>query len=165
MKPDNKELTSTFRQIGVLNTPHHKKKGIPIQGIQDLSCRGSAQVFEEFIPGLRDIEGFSHIVLVYAFHESVGFDLEVIPYKDTKKHGVFATRAPRRPNPIGISVVKLIRVNGGTIEFAGADMLDGTPLLDIKPFLWDLYRDIEYHSGWTRGGFGSGEVTRSDDRF
>jgi len=155
----------TFKPIGVIRTPYREKRGIPIQGLLDVSSRGTVEIKKEFEPGLKDLQGFSHICLVYLFHKSAGYKLEVVPYLDTGTRGVFATRAPRRPNPIGVTVVELLSLDGNRIEFAGADMLDGTPLLDIKPFLWDLYKDIDYRGGWTGGRFGSGDALKSDERF
>lgn len=155
----------SFEPIGVIRTQYREKHGIPIQGLLDTSSLGTVEMKREFVPGLKDLDGFSHVCLVYVFHESIGFKLEVTPYMDTETRGVFATRAPRRPNPIGLTVVELLKLEGERIEFAGADMLDGTPLLDIKPFLWDLYKKIDYTGGWTGGRFGSEKIVKSDERF
>jgi tRNA (adenine37-N6)-methyltransferase len=127
--------------------------------------RGTVVIDEQFRDGLRDLNGFSRIILIYAFHRSHGYELEVIPFLDTVPHGIFATRAPRRPNAIGLSMVKLISVNDRELVIEGVDVVDGTPLLDIKPYV----PAFDCHPYETAGWFavnGDRIVTmRADNRF
>ena len=120
--------------IGVIRTPHTDVKNMPIQPIAAEGIKGYIELLPEFIPGLKDLEGFSHITLVYRFHKINGFDLVTIPFMDDEAHGIFACKAPKRPNAIGISTVKLIGIETNIIHIEQVDMLDGTPLIDIKPF-------------------------------
>lgn len=134
--------------IGVIHTPIVETKNAPIQSSRS-DLDGTAEVFSEYLDGLEGIEGFSHIYLLYAFHQSeVGECLRFKPFLDDMVHGVFATRYPCRPNPIGFSVVQLITREGNLLHFKGADMLDGTPLLDIKPYIpeFDIF-SVE-KTGW-----------------
>ena len=124
----------TFKQIGTIHSPYKEKRGVPIQGIFDPESKGRVDIFREFEPGLRDIEGFSHLILLYVFDRSQGYDLICKPYLEDIDHGVFATRAPKRPNPIGLSVVRLEKREGPVLYIAEVDILDETPLLDLKPF-------------------------------
>ncbi|HDL86432.1 MAG TPA: tRNA (N6-threonylcarbamoyladenosine(37)-N6)-methyltransferase TrmO, partial [Candidatus Acetothermia bacterium] len=115
--------------------------------------------------GLKDLDGFSHVILIYHFHRSSGYDLLIAPFMDTAQRGVFATRAPRRPNPVGLSVVNLIKIEGAILHVRNIDILDGTPLLDIKPYV----PDFDYHRvtrfGWLEQVPGRVRRERSDDRF
>ena len=108
---------------------------------------GTLEVLEEFVPGLRDIEGFSHLYVIWAFHRADGFDLVAAPPCDDRTHGVFATRSPRRPNPIGLTVVELLERRGASLRVRGVDMLDGTPVLDLKPYLSSVPED-RLRRGW-----------------
>lgn len=119
--------------IGIIRTPHKNLEGMPIQPSGAQGILGTVEVEESFREGLLDLDGFSHIYLLYFFHLSKSFNLVVKPFLDNTPHGVFATRAPKRPNPIGISVVSLLGVDDRTLRVEGVDMADGTPLLDIKP--------------------------------
>jgi tRNA-Thr(GGU) m(6)t(6)A37 methyltransferase TsaA len=138
---------------------------MPIQPAGAAGVRGTIVIDEKFRAGLRDLDGFSRIILIYAFHRSQGYELEVIPFLDTVPHGIFATRAPRRPNAIGISIVQLISVNDSELVIEGVDVVDGTPLLDIKPYV----PEFDCHPGEKPGWFaGCGERVRSeraDERF
>lgn len=120
--------------IGVIRTPHTDIKNMPIQPIAAEGIKGYIELLPEYAAGLKDLEGFSHITLVYRFHKIEGFELEVIPFMDTEKRGIFSCKAPKRPNAIGISTVKLVAIKGNIIHIEQVDMLDGTPLIDIKPF-------------------------------
>ncbi len=155
----------TFHPIGVIRTPHHAKDGVPIQGVFAPEIRGSVEVFPEYEQGLTDIEGFSHLILLYAFHQSESFELMVKPYMDDHLHGVFSVRAPNRPNSIGLSIVRLIEREGARLIIAEVDMLDETPLLDIKPYVpqFDVRKDAR--SGWMEESFRQGFRKISDDRF
>jgi tRNA-Thr(GGU) m(6)t(6)A37 methyltransferase TsaA len=124
------------------------------------------EIYPEFAEGLADIEGFSHLLLVYHLHLSEGYKLKVIPFADTVERGLFATRAPRRPNAIGVSVVKLERIEGNNLHIRGIDMVDGTPLLDIKPCVPHLYPSPdEVKIGWLDGKVDRMGRLRSDKRF
>jgi tRNA-Thr(GGU) m(6)t(6)A37 methyltransferase TsaA len=123
-----------FVPIGIVRSPHTNPATTPIQPVFAGGCRGNAEIFPEFAEGLRDLEGFSHIYLIYHLHQATPAKLLVKPFLQDVEHGVFATRAPCRPNPIGLSIVKLERREGNILYLDSLDVLDGTPLLDIKPY-------------------------------
>jgi tRNA-Thr(GGU) m(6)t(6)A37 methyltransferase TsaA len=125
----------TFRPIGFVRTPYKETKQIPKGLGVKHDAEGVLELLPEFEPGLLDIEGFSHLFVLWVFDRSEGFDLVGKPPIDTREHGVFATRSPRRPNPIGLTVVELLHRNGPRLHVRGVDMLDETPILDIKPYL------------------------------
>ncbi len=133
--------------IGVIHSPFTEKSSTPIQPSRSQAL-GLVEVDPEYVEGLLDIEEFSHIILLYAFHQSSGYSLRVEPFLDDREHGLFATRYPCRPNPLGLSVVRLVSRQGNTLTIQGVDVLDGTPLLDIKPYVpdFDLQRDVK--AGW-----------------
>ncbi len=133
--------------IGVIHSPFTEKEQTPIQASRSQAI-GLVEVFPEFEEGLKDIEGLSHIYLLYAFHESSGYILRVKPFLDNCEHGLFATRYPKRPNPIGISIVRLISRQANKLTVEGVDVLDGTPLLDIKPYIPDFDLRREVRTGW-----------------
>jgi tRNA-Thr(GGU) m(6)t(6)A37 methyltransferase TsaA len=137
-----------LRPIGVIHSPFTEAEGTPIQTRFAGDTEGSVEVFEEFVPGLRDLDGFERIWLIYWFDRSRPFKLMVKPYLDTTERGLFATRAPSRPNPIGISCVKLLEMQGNILRIAGVDILDGTPLLDIKPYVAEFDSFGNTRSGW-----------------
>ena len=139
-----------FNPIGVIRTPWKKKKEAPIQPVFSNEAEGRVVVYPEFAEGLSDLEGFSHIYLLFVFHKSKGYNLKVKPYLDNKKRGVFACRAPHRPNPIGLSVVRLIKVEENVLYIRGADMLDNSPLLDIKPYVGGFDRPLRPRLGWLK---------------
>jgi tRNA-Thr(GGU) m(6)t(6)A37 methyltransferase TsaA len=155
-----------FQAIGVIHTQYKRTSGVPIQGIFRPKSQGVVDVFPEYEAGLADIDGFSHLILLYVFHQSRGFDLKVKPYMEDAEHGLFAMRAPKRPNPIGLSVVRLVRVEGRSLYIAEADMLDGSPLLDIKPYVPQFDSRENVRVGWMGPHFEKGDHRRiSDDRF
>jgi tRNA-Thr(GGU) m(6)t(6)A37 methyltransferase TsaA len=137
----------TMRPIGVIHSPFTAKDQTPIQAVRSKAI-GVAEVFPEFTEGLKDIEGLSHIHLLYVFHESCGYTLQVKPFLDDREHGIFATRYPDRPNPIGISTVRLVSRQCNVLTIEGVDVLDGTPLLDIKPYIPDFDLRTEVRTGW-----------------
>jgi tRNA (adenine37-N6)-methyltransferase len=137
----------SMRPIGVIHSPFTEKSETPIQASRS-EARGQVEVYPQFAEGLQDLEGFSHIFLLYAFHESSGYSLLVKPFLDDALHGLFATRYPARPNPIGLSVVRLLGRQDNLLEVEGLDVLDGTPLLDIKPYVPDFDVRTGTHSGW-----------------
>lgn len=156
-------MSFTFQPIGILHTPFHDPAGMPIQPSGESAAQGTAEIFPEFAAGLKDLAGFSHIILVYVFHRQTKKSLTVTPFLDDAEHGVFATRAPSRPNPIGISVVPLMKVEGNVLTLDQLDMLDRTPLLDIKPFVpdFDGYENVK--TGWLANNKAGGK--NSDGRF
>lgn len=127
-----------LKPIGLVHSPFKKKKDIETKKYADSegfeSAEGELEIFKEFERGLKDTEGFSHLVVIFAFHKSRGFELHTQPYLDHNLRGVFATRSPFRPNPIGMTVVKLLERKGNILRVSGVDMLEGTPILDIKPY-------------------------------
>ncbi|MDY0341829.1 MAG: tRNA (N6-threonylcarbamoyladenosine(37)-N6)-methyltransferase TrmO [Coriobacteriia bacterium] len=154
-----------MRPIGVIRSPFKGLKGMPIQPAGADGVVGTIEVYPEFVEGLLDLDGFSHIILLYAFSESKGYDAVVTPFMDAAPHGVFATRAPRRPNPIGLSVVRLMSMDEGVLHIENVDVLDGTPLLDIKPHVPKFIPDGPVRVGWLAPAHDSVVQRRSDDRF
>gem|GEM_PF-246509 len=124
-----------YRPIGIIHSPHKAPQGSPIQSSAAEGIEGYLEIFPEFAEGLEDLAGFSHIFLIYHFHLSKKFSLKVKPFLDDNRRGLFATRAPSRPNPIGISVVRLVEIIERTLRIQNVDVVDGTPLLDIKPYV------------------------------
>lgn len=137
----------TMHPIGVIRSPFTDRRKTPIQPSRSQAI-GQVEIFPQFIEGLQDVEGFSHIFLLYVFHRSSGYTLQVKPFLDDQMRGLFATRYPCRPNPIGLSVVRLLARHANELEIEGVDVLDGTPLLDIKPYMpeFDIRKDVR--SGW-----------------
>jgi len=129
-----RETAITYRPIGVIRSEHCAAEKTPIQPAYAKGCKGRAEVFPEFALGLRDLEGFSHVYLIYHFHKAGPAKLMVKPFLQDIERGVFATRAPSRPNAVGLSIVELVRREGNVLHLDGVDILDGTPLLDIKPY-------------------------------
>ena len=152
-----------YRPIGIVHSPFQDKVGTPIQPSRAKGAKGSVEVFQEFSEGLSDLGGFSHIILLCHLHQSNGYKLKVIPFLDTVLRGVFATRAPRRPNPIGLSVVRLLSINGSTLFIEGVDLLDGTPVLDIKPYVGEFDDRTDVRFGWFETAPKRTDV--ADDRF
>jgi tRNA (adenine37-N6)-methyltransferase len=135
-------------RIGLIHSPHRQAEGTPIQPRYAEAVEGTVEVFPKFAPGLRDLDGFERIWLLFWCDRAREGRLEVVPYRDTQARGVFATRSPSRPNPIGISCVRLLAVEGATLRVAGLDVLDGTPLLDIKPYVPDCDVFTVKRVGW-----------------
>lgn len=154
-----------YRPIGVIRTPFKEVKGTPIQPTGAVGVRGSVHVEAQYREGLKDIEGFSHLILLYHFHLAEGYSLQVRPYLDTEKRGMFATRIPGRPNPIGLSVVRLVGVDGCTLHVEDVDIIDGTPLLDIKPYVPDFDMRETDDIGWLTGRSRNVRHTKSDGRL
>jgi tRNA-Thr(GGU) m(6)t(6)A37 methyltransferase TsaA len=152
--------------IGVIHTPFHNVENMPIQPIAAEGIIGYIELLPEYVDGLKDLQGFSHITLVYRFHKIIGYNLEVIPFMDTESRGIFATKAPKRPNAIGISTVKLLEIDRNIIHIEQVDMLNGTPLIDIKPF-YPRYDNRENVSiGWLEKNKDLPlEMLRADNRF
>ncbi len=154
-----------MQPIGTIHSPYTRIENMPIQPRGARDVEGSVHVREEFAEGLRDLDGFSHIYLLYHFHKAGEPRLTVVPFLDTTPRGVFATRSPLRPNPIGLSIVEVVRIEGTTIVIKGVDILDGTPLLDIKPYIPAFDAVENAASGWMTARPEDVEKTRSDDRF
>jgi len=155
----------TYRPIGIIRTPFKHKEGMPIQPSGARGVKGIIEINEEYIEGLKDLEGFSHVILIYHFHLSRGYDLIVTPFLDDQARGVFATRAPKRPNSIGLSIVKLNAAKGGVIEIENVDIVDGTPLLDLKPYVPEFDAQAEVKVGWLAKAGQRAKESKSDDRF
>jgi tRNA-Thr(GGU) m(6)t(6)A37 methyltransferase TsaA len=151
--------------IGVIHTPFKQLEGMPIQPAGAIGVKGVVEVFEEFRAGLKDLDGFSHIILLYIFHRCQGFKLEVIPFMDAQPRGLFATRAPNRPNPIGLSTVQLDRIENGNLEVQNVDILDGAPLLDIKPYVPEFDSHAQIRTGWLEQARKTVDNRKSDNRF
>jgi len=130
-----REVSIRYRPIGVIRTGHVSAGATPIQPVFAKGCTGRAEIFPEFAEGLRDLEGFSHIYLIYYLHKAGAMKLTVKPFLQDVERGLFATRAPCRPNAIGLSIVELVRREGNVLYLDGVDILDGAPLLDIKPYV------------------------------
>jgi tRNA (adenine37-N6)-methyltransferase len=136
-----------FRPIGLVRSPYKETKEIPKGLGAKHDAEGVLEILPEFAAGLLDIEGFSHLFVLWCFDRSEGFDLVGKPPIDTSEHGVFATRSPRRPNPIGLTVVELLRRDGSRLHVRGVDMLDATPILDIKPYFSSV-PEQKLRRGW-----------------
>ncbi len=157
--------TITFSPIGIIHSNHKTRVGTPIQPSRLQQSDGKVEIFPEFTTGLHDLDGFSKIWLIYHLHAIEGFKLEVTPYLDEQTRGVFATRAPARPNPIGLSLVNLLSIEGGMLMVDGLDILDGTPLLDIKPFIPDVDHTDGVKVGWLEGKTHRFKTHQADKRF
>jgi tRNA-Thr(GGU) m(6)t(6)A37 methyltransferase TsaA len=154
-----------MRPIGIIRSPFSDLPGMPIQPAAAAGVRGKIVLDPEWEGGLKDLVGFSHLVLIYLFHRTQETELLVKPYLDEELRGVFATRAPRRPNHIGLSVVKLTGIEGNVLDIENVDVLDGTPLLDIKPFVPEFDSPGEVRVGWLAGKLDSIRGKVADDRF
>ncbi len=154
-----------FNPIGIVHSPFKKMEGTPIQSFVAKNTKGRVEIYPEFTDGLKDLEGFSHIQLLFHFHLSKKFNLRVKPYMDDEFHGVFATRAPSRPNGIGLSVVKLIKIENNILHIENLDIIDGTPLLDIKPYVMKFDKVDDYKIGWLKKRVHRVEKTIDDGRF
>lgn len=154
-----------FMQIGVIHSPFKAPQGTPIQPGAAKGESGWVDIFQEFTEGLDDLDGFSHILLIYYFHRVHESALRVTPFLNDQTRGVFSTRAPNRPNPIGISVVRLVRIEGNTLYVKDLDIIDGTPLLDIKPYVpaFDAVRADK--TGWLQNQIHKLPGSKDDGRF
>ena len=154
-----------FDPIGVIHTPFTEPEGMPIQPAGAVGVKGTVEVFEDFQSGLKDLDGFSHVILLYHFHRSHSFNLHLVPFMDSELRGLFATRAPKRPNAIGLSVVQLDKIKDGVLHIRNVDILDGTPLLDIKPYVPEFDAQVEVRTGWLEKAREIVSRRKSDDRF
>lgn len=154
-----------FKPIGIVHSPFKEAIGVPIQPKAAKGIEGTVEVFAEFADGLADLDGFSHIILICHFHLAQNYKLKVIPYMDDQKRGVFATRAPSRPNPIGISVVQLNRIEKNILYIQDVDIIDGTPLLDIKPYVPEFDSKEDIKIGWLKKRVNKLSTSKDDGRF
>lgn len=154
-----------FRPIGIVHSPFKEAIGVPIQPKAAKGIKGTIEVFAEFADGLADLDGFSHIILICHFHLAQNYKLKVIPYMNDQQRGVFATRAPSRPNPIGISVVRLNRIVNNILYIQDVDIIDGTPLLDIKPYVPDFDSVENIKIGWLEKRVHKLSTSKDDGRF
>jgi len=141
----------SLKQIGVIHTTFKTKEATPIQGAFNPDAEGTVEVFPEYADGLKDIETFSHIWLFYLFDRAGDLPLVLPVFLDDEPHGVFATRHPSRPNGIGMTAVRLIRISGRVLDVSGIDVLDGTPLIDIKPYVSRFDSIDDASDGWLEG--------------
>jgi tRNA-Thr(GGU) m(6)t(6)A37 methyltransferase TsaA len=154
-----------FVPIGIIRSPYKDLEGMPIQPPGAAGVKGTIEVFRDYRPGLKDLAGFSHIILLYHFHRSKSFKLSIVPFLDSEPRGLFATRAPKRPNPIGLSIVKLDRIENNILAIRNVDILDGTPLLDIKPYVPEFDSQTGVKTGWLEKSGKSVSNKTADDRF
>lgn len=154
-----------FEQIGNFHSPYNDLEGMPIQPAGAVGVPGRVNVLPEYVDGLQDLGGFSYIFLFYKFHRSSGFDLKIVPFLVSSPRGVFATRAPSRPNPLGMSVVRIDRIDGAIIHVLDIDILDGTPLLDIKPYVLHFDSQGEIRIWWLGEKDNNVAEHHSDSRF
>ena len=154
-----------YTPIGTIHSPFECVDGTPIQSTGAKGVKGTITIQERFAQGLKDLSDFSHIIILYHFHLSSGCAMLVKPFLDDHERGVFSTRAPRRPNPIGISVVRLTNVDGNTLFIEDVDVINNTPLLDIKPYVPDFdCKDVE-KIGWLTKRSRGVTTARADRRF
>ena len=154
-----------IKPIGVVHSPFTEKNGTPIQPGGAKNVVGEIEIFAEYVDGLEDLEGFSHIILVYQFHKLKNVHLRVKPFMDTETHGVFSTRSPGRPNLIGLSVLKLEEIIGNKLIISNVDMLDGTPVIDIKPYVPQFDSVVAERIGWLENNVNKHKVMKDDGRF
>jgi tRNA-Thr(GGU) m(6)t(6)A37 methyltransferase TsaA len=138
----------TYEPIGVIHTPFKEQANTPIQGVFAPDSKGEVEVFPQYLDGLKDITGFSHLILIYHFHLANGYSLLTKPFLDNESKGIFSIRHFERPNNIGLSVVRLYAVKGNKLEIGEIDIVDGTPLLDIKPYVPDFDNRKNVRVGW-----------------
>ena len=154
-----------YRPIGFIHSPFTDLENMPIQPAGGKSAPGTIDILSEFSEGLIDLAGFSHLILIYHFHQVRRQQLSVTPFLDEEPHGIFATRAPTRPNPVGISVVRLLKIERNRLFVDEVDILDGTPLVDLKPYVPEFDVRSGARAGWLEKARGKVWETRSDDRF
>jgi tRNA-Thr(GGU) m(6)t(6)A37 methyltransferase TsaA len=157
-KNTNKNIT--IKPVGIIHTPYKEPKGMPIQGKFKRGVTGTAKLFPEYKAGLKDIEEFSHVILIYHFNRSKEEKLIGKPFLEDIEHGIFAIRSPNRPNHIGFSIVKLKRLKGDILTFSEVDILDGTPLLDIKPYVKHFDSRDKVKNGWIDKHFKTGKIPK-----
>jgi tRNA (adenine37-N6)-methyltransferase len=155
----------TYKPIGVVHSPFKEPKNVPIQAAASDGAEGTIEVYPQYAEGLTDLEGFSHLILLYHFHQVKSSSLMVKPFLDHKLHGVFATRSPARPNPIGISTVQLIHIESNTLHIQDIDIIDGTPIIDIKSYVPEFDCRKTAKIGWFHDKISKLATTKDDGRF
>jgi tRNA-Thr(GGU) m(6)t(6)A37 methyltransferase TsaA len=165
--PHSEEIVDklNYRPIGIIHSPFKGREGTPIQPIGAIGVMAEVEIFPEYVEGLQDLEGFSHIILLYHCHLSRAYKLKVKPFLDDVERGLFATRAPARPNPIGMSLVRLMRIENATLFVQDIDIIDQTPLLDIKPFVTDFDVRKAAKTGWLETKASNAAKISDDGRF
>jgi tRNA-Thr(GGU) m(6)t(6)A37 methyltransferase TsaA len=161
----DKMMETSYRPIGTIHSPFNEIGDMPIQPTGASEIRGFVEILPELAKGLKDLDGFSHIILLYHFHRVRESKLTVVPFLDSQPRGVFATRAPVRPNPIGLSVVRLLSIDRNILHIENLDVLDGTPVLDIKPYVPEFDHHPADRVGWLEQARDKVQSKRSDDRF
>jgi len=154
-----------YKPIGIIHSPFNNTRGTPIQPAAGKDVEGSVEIYPEYAPGLKDLAGFSHIILIYHFHLSKKARLIVKPFMEDREHGIFAIRGPSRPNPLGISTVRLQRIEKNVLHIKDLDIIDGTPLLDIKPYVPDFDQKEDIRKGWLEENVHKLPQARDDGRF
>jgi tRNA (adenine37-N6)-methyltransferase len=154
-----------YTPIGVIHTPFREMQGMPIQAIAGQGVEGTIILDPAYAEGLRDIEGFSHLILLYHLHQMTQAQLVITPFLDSQPHGIFATRGPGRPNAIGFSTVRLVRVEKNLLYIQDVDMLDGTPLLDLKPYVPQFDDRAGAQIGWVEANVQRVNEVRADERY
>jgi len=154
-----------YKPIGVIHSSFKEAKGVPIQSAAAEGISGTVEVLPQYAKGLKDIDGFSHLILIYHFHLSRRVSLEAKPYMDNEERGVFAIRGPSRPNPIGVSVVRLVSIERNTLHIQDVDIVDGTPLLDIKPYVPEFDTREAVKIGWLEKRIHKLPKLKDDGRF
>lgn len=152
------DKTIKLHPIGVIHSPYTEAKGTPIQGILGDETAAWIELADRYVDGLKDLDGFSHAILLYHFHLSDREEIVGKPYLENREHGVFAMRTPNRPNHIGLSVVRIQRIVGNRLHFSEVDVLDGTPVLDIKPYVKQFDSRADTSSGWVGKHFRDGRL-------
>ena len=155
----------TLNPIGIIHSPFKEIVGTAIQSVFSKAGEGTVEIFPEFKQGLKDLDGFSHIILIYHFHKSKGYQLICRPFLDDVQRGVFAIRTPRRPNPVGFSIVRLKEIRGNIISVSSLDILDETPLIDIKPYIPQFDAPKASKLGWFKKAFKKKKSTVVSDDF
>lgn len=154
-----------FTPIGIIHTPFQEMAGMPIQAIAGKGIAGYIELDARFVEGLQDVEGFSHLILVFHLHQMTHYKLTVTPFLDIEPRGIFATRGPKRPNAIGLSTVHLVRVEKNILHIEDVDMLDGTPLLDLKPYAPQIDDRANAKIGWFESKLARVNEVRADERY
>ncbi len=154
-----------FKPIGVIQSPFQEPRGTPIQPTAASEVAGTIEIYPDYAAGLKDLEGFSHLILLYHLYLAKNAELLVKPFLGNELHGIFATRSPARPNAIGLSVVRLVKVEGRRLHIQDVDIVSGTPLLDIKPYVAEFDARTEVRSGWFEQNLHKLSTTRDDGRF
>ncbi len=154
-----------YKPIGIIHSPYKQPEGTPIQAESGKDIEGMIEIFPEFSDGLKDLDGFSHIILLYHFHLIINGPLIVKPFMDDQEHGIFAIRGPARPNPIGMSITRLFKIEENKLYIRDIDIVDGTPLLDIKPYVPAFDVKVAEKIGWLQNNQHKLDTSRDDGRF